>query len=155
MPQRKTDAELKSRYRAKKVKGKRIDEHRFVMEQILGRKLESYEIVHHKDGNKLNNNPDNLVVMTLEEHSRLHMIGVTRSEESKRKGAVTMHKHWQDGMFDALKRRVIATDPITGEVQAMYGSIREAAAQGYNRRHITSCCNGKRLRHKGLCWRFE
>ena len=155
MSQRKTDAEFKSRYRGKKVKGKRIDEQRFIMEQILGRKLERYEIVHHKDGNKLNNTPDNLVVMTLKEHTRLHMAGIAKSEESKRKEAATMHQHWQEGMFDDLKRRVIATDSNTGEVRAIYGSIREAAAQGYNRRHITSCCNGKRLRHKGLCWHFE
>ena len=29
-------------------------------------------VVHHKDGNKLNNSPDNLQVMTLSEHTKLH-----------------------------------------------------------------------------------
>ena len=46
--------------------------HRIVAEQKLGRKLEKGEIVHHIDGNKRNNNPDNLMVMTQSEHARLH-----------------------------------------------------------------------------------
>ena len=46
--------------------------HRLIMEDHLGRKLTSDEIVHHIDGNKLNNNINNLKVMTRGEHSRLH-----------------------------------------------------------------------------------
>jgi len=37
-------------------------EHRYVMEQVLGRKLASREIVHHRDGNPQNNSPDNLAL---------------------------------------------------------------------------------------------
>jgi hypothetical protein len=48
-------------YRAfKNGGGKRILEHRQVMEQRLGRPLLRYENVHHKDGNRLNNDPANL-----------------------------------------------------------------------------------------------
>ena len=47
-------------------------EHRLVMEQVLGRPLKSTEIVHHKDGNKINNLHSNLEVMTQSEHARLH-----------------------------------------------------------------------------------
>ena len=46
--------------------------HRIVAEQKLGRPLKSGEIVHHIDGNKRNNKPDNLMVMTQAEHCRLH-----------------------------------------------------------------------------------
>ena len=45
--------------------------HRVVMEQILGRPLKENEIVHHIDGNKRNNEPSNLTVMTQLEHCRL------------------------------------------------------------------------------------
>lgn len=38
----------------------RVLEHRLVMEEILGRKLHSWETVHHIDGNRQNNEPLNL-----------------------------------------------------------------------------------------------
>ena len=50
-------------------------EHRFVMEQYLGRKLLFTEVVHHKDGNRLNNDLDNLTILTRAEHGRHHNTG--------------------------------------------------------------------------------
>lgn len=47
-------------------------EHRVVAEQKLGRQLLHGEIVHHLDGNKHNNVPSNLEVMTQADHLRLH-----------------------------------------------------------------------------------
>ncbi len=49
------------------------DQHRLLMEQHLERTLTFNEVVHHKDGNKSNNDLDNLEVMTRSEHTRLHM----------------------------------------------------------------------------------
>jgi len=60
-------------YRKIHVNGKHIYEHRHVMEQKLGRKLKPNEIVHHKDGNGLNNDEENLeVVNGVGEHKTLH-----------------------------------------------------------------------------------
>lgn len=42
------------------VNGKFVSEHRHVMEQVLGRKLVKGESVHHVDGDRTNNDPDNL-----------------------------------------------------------------------------------------------
>ena len=48
-------------------------EHRKIMRMKLGRELTSDEVVHHVDGNPLNNKPSNLMVMSRSEHSRLHL----------------------------------------------------------------------------------
>jgi hypothetical protein len=50
-----------------------IYEHRAVMEQLLGRFLEPEEVVHHVDGDKLNNSPENLELLPSQSvHARLH-----------------------------------------------------------------------------------
>lgn len=46
-----------------------ILEHRMVMQNHLGRPLQFWEIIHHKDRNKQNNEKTNLIVTTSAEHS--------------------------------------------------------------------------------------
>jgi hypothetical protein len=52
--------------------------HRWIMEKELRRKLNDYEVVHHRDGNKINNRPSNLIVCTPEEHNRMHQENLIR-----------------------------------------------------------------------------
>ena len=47
-------------------------EHRAVMERLLGRALLDGEVVHHKNGDKLDNTPGNLEVLSRAEHAREH-----------------------------------------------------------------------------------
>lgn len=47
-------------------------EHRYVMSEHLGRPLEDWEIVHHKDHNKTNNHISNLEIMSLSNHTKIH-----------------------------------------------------------------------------------
>jgi hypothetical protein len=47
-------------------------EHRLVMEKKIGRYLESHEIVHHIDGDRKNNNPGNLELLTKGTHHLGH-----------------------------------------------------------------------------------
>lgn len=49
-----------------------VDEHRLIMAKIIGRPLKSHEHVHHIDGDKANNDPTNLRLMSQAEHNRLH-----------------------------------------------------------------------------------
>ena len=56
---------------------RQVFEHRLVMERHLGRALLPGEVVHHKDGDGLNNALDNLELMTQTEHQREHLMDGT------------------------------------------------------------------------------
>ncbi len=72
-------------------KYRRALEHRLVMEKELGRKLLDDEVVHHKDGNTDNNSPDNLIVITRGEHTRLHHKNKSPDLTDKQKMLVTLY----------------------------------------------------------------
>jgi hypothetical protein len=57
--------------------------HRLVMEKKLGRILEKHEVVHHIDEDKKNNHPDNLMVMSLADHTSLHHKGKPKPKRVK------------------------------------------------------------------------
>lgn len=53
-----------------------VREHRLVMEEVLQRYLTPLEVVHHKDGNKLNNSPENLELFDKNaDHLRVELSG--------------------------------------------------------------------------------
>lgn len=62
----------KNGYVVVKRDGEQIREHRAVMQDFLGRKLKTNEHVHHINGNKNDNQLDNLKVVESSEHHRTH-----------------------------------------------------------------------------------
>lgn len=54
------------------IKGKEYKYHRYVLSVYLGRELDVDELVHHKDGNRLNNSLENLEIMSRSAHMKLH-----------------------------------------------------------------------------------
>lgn len=50
----------------------RVRQHRYVMSQILNRPLLRTEQVHHINGIKIDNRPENLLLVSLSEHMSLH-----------------------------------------------------------------------------------
>lgn len=71
---RKPTTFITSGYRFIREPGKKeVFEHRHIMENIIGRKLDKKEIVHHINGDKLDNRPDNLILCKSQgEHMKLH-----------------------------------------------------------------------------------
>lgn len=65
--------------------GRTVREHRLVVEQALGRKLSDEEKVHHFDGDKTNNNIENLSIISQSAHAKLHTT-LDRLREMGRKG---------------------------------------------------------------------
>jgi hypothetical protein len=53
-------------------KGKWRDQHRVIMEKVLGRPLRKDEIVHHINGDFRDNRVENLVITTPAEHTQMH-----------------------------------------------------------------------------------
>lgn len=52
--------------------GTLVQEHRLILEEHLGRTLETWEEVHHIDEDGKNNDPSNLEALTKSEHQRRH-----------------------------------------------------------------------------------
>jgi hypothetical protein len=106
-------------YKFISVNGERIAEHRHVVQQALKRPLESSEIVHHIDGDKTNNEPWNLMVMTRADHGRLHFTGkkVRRWTDEERQLA-----------YD-FRERGIRIDHIADTIGRPYSSTRDQIAK--------------------------
>ena len=60
-----------------------IREHRFVIENKIGKPLKSTEVIHHIDGNKKNNNPSNLKIMSRRTHALIHKKGKMYEAQNK------------------------------------------------------------------------
>ena len=161
------DNDLKSPYRKLKINGKSQDEHRFCMEQLLGRQLRRNEVVHHINGNKLDNRIENLMVMDMSEHSRLH-----NQKYGDYKTCVICSKPYQVNPLHRLRQQVCSREcaielvakakrtrvvqyTTNGDYLKTWDSVSEAAQSlGKNHHNISTCLNGRIKSAYGYKWRY-
>jgi hypothetical protein len=70
--------------------------HRRVAEKILGRKLNTNEVVHHLDGDPKNNSLDNLIVLSRSKHASLHSYLRTQGAILSKGNIENFENCWKD-----------------------------------------------------------
>jgi hypothetical protein len=122
-----------------KGKSKNKTIHRLVANAFLD-KVEGKTFVNHIDGNKKNNNIENLE-------------WVTRSENMKHA--------YRNGLFKnfvppAPRFKSVVQYDKDGECVGEFSSMTEASARtGTDISHISSCCKGKRKTANGYGWKYK
>ena len=111
-----------------KAKTKLLRVHRLVAEAFIPNPNDLPQ-VNHKDGNKLNNNVDNLEWVTASENQK-HSVEV-------------LHKQFHT-------RKVMCI-----ETKEVFNSLKEITEKtGINYKHISCCCKGKRQTTGGYHWKY-
>lgn len=129
------------KYKGLKINGKRIDEHRYLMQKALGRTLLSNEIVHHKDGNKSNNDLSNLEILQRSEHSRMHTKERFKNAEAREK----VREKAKRNAALVYKKNVLNRDQVN-EIRNLKGSMTQVKlAEKFN---VSRCTINRILNNK-------
>ena len=125
-------------------------------------------VVHHKDRNKLNNNADNLIVLTVEQHYEEHrnervelgkilFKGKHHTEESrlsmsKSHTGKQLSDNHKKKIGDSLSKPVVELDMNNNYIK-VWDKMKDAC-EFYNDFHISEVCRGKRKSAAKRKWKY-
>ena len=121
-------------YKCIRINGKQVRLHRALMEAYIGRKLKSWELVHHIDGNKHNNELSNLSITTRGTHMKTHGIGIK----------TRFQRQYEIHESDLTQLYLVERLPIwkvAEIIHATYGSVFLSLKKHNIVRHIQPCCH--------------
>lgn len=127
--------------------------HRIVAEHFIPTEDLTLQ-VNHKDGNKKNNNVENLEWVTCTENVRHAVRTIEGRRQSLSDTMSTIGKKY--GKQNALKtRKPVQQLTLEGALIKTFDSAREASKElGIGYRCISQCCLGQRKTYKGFLWKF-
>ena len=122
--------------------------------EICGEWFEGCE-VHHKDFNKLNNVPENLIILSSSEHHKLHYQYMSdtfkkpspKRNESIRKALIGRR---------AIERHIpILQLTLNRELVKEWECIKDVESEGYSPGNVCWCCKGRLKTAYGYIWRYK
>ena len=165
-----TKENILSTYRMIIRNGERISEHRYIMEQHLGRKLGRYEYVHHKNRNKHDNRIENLELMTPTTHNKEHFEKLPKTKiciecgkefeppvKHRGRNVLCSKKCWKKHQKKVSPfQNVPIASYKNGLLVKKYNSIKEASedVNGLST-NIVKCLKGKIKSAYGYQWKYE